>query len=177
MANHTSLKSDVLNEKVRYALNVGQLIIRSETTQIVQLTNGQYVSNPVPGIVLEREGGRNEYGTTRAYDPKNPRDAEIIAAVDEFLELHPNYRTDIRVQLNRVGEFDPVKPYGLYDNTDDLDQMKQTLLALESHLPSVMKYELSKEEPRDEVIKLLNSMAAEQRRQVKDTASKQAVEL
>lgn len=177
MANHTSLKSDVLNEKVRYALSVGQLIIRSETTQIVQLTSGQYVSNPVPGIVLEREGGRNEYGTTRAYDPKNPRDAEVIKAVDEFLEAHPNYATDIRVQLSRVGEFDPVRPYNLFDNTDDIAQMEQTLIALESNLPNVMKYELSKDEPRDEVIKLLNKMSADQRRGVKDNASKQAVHL
>jgi hypothetical protein len=154
-----TLKNLVSGEKIRYALNCGVLTIKPQTKRVVQTQTGEFAAITEPGISLERLGGANEYGTTRVYDPAVKADRDIIEAVDQFMEDNPGVKGAYHIQIQKMGEFEPVRPFSAFDSDLEDSVLETMLLNGDYNLENSMKYELAKDEPRKNVLKVLEKVA------------------
>lgn len=170
-----TLADRVNNEPVRYSLNCGRIALRPADNEVVQTGAGRFDRVNVEPVELVREGAYRDELFTRVYDPADPRDAEFIEYVDAFLEANPHFATDVRLGVRKYGVNEPIVPFPNYDNASP-EAIVSAVENMGHPLERIMKYELSKDEPREDVIEALNALDAKQKRSQK-SASDEKVEL
>lgn len=190
MANTPKLSTQITKEKKIFSLVPGRLSLRPKRTRTVQLGDGSFSAIDEPPVYIETLGERRNGMTTRPYDPSVPADAEVIRLVHDLLEQKPWMGTDVRYQIQILGEHEARMPWPGYD-LQSADQIKATYENLPEqarpNLAEVMKYELSRVEWDDEAdeevsvtdeekVKVLNDLYRIEEKAIK-TASTDTVDL
>lgn len=153
------------------------LVIRSATSHVVQLVDGQHARVPINPIRLKRGNPLDVSGRTRFYDRTDPTpdvesgltDAEFLDLVFEYMTKHPNVVNHVHVQLKVHGETEPVAPFNGYDKMP-AEGIRQMLEYADHDLKGLLKYELEirptqvdengdQLQVRDDVVDMLEDVA------------------
>lgn len=146
MARQKNLDTVIKSERKYIHMVPEYLALRSKGKRTVQLQSGQYAEIDDPGLSILKDCPKSYL--TRLYDPANPKDKEVLDALEEALELQPHLATHRDYRVAIIGEFQAAVWPG-YDG-----QSAEELLAYWNAMPDaarpslegVMKYELERED-------------------------------
>lgn len=149
MAPTKKLSTLVAQEGKFVAMTPGRISLRPETTRTVQLADGTYSQIDVPPLEYECEGENRNGRIGRMLDPSIPRDKEILDAFEQLLIDKPYMATDVRYNIEIIGEYTPMEPWKGYS-----EQGAEAVRETYTHLPDaarpaleqVMKFELEHKE-------------------------------
>jgi hypothetical protein len=149
MAPTKKLSTQVKEENKFIAMATGRLSLRPKRTRTVQTADGQFSTIEDAPLFYEREGDRRNGRIGRPLNPNVARDKEILDLTAQLLEEKPWMATDIRYQIEIIGEFEATLPWRGYDTQSAADA-KATYYALPEEsrpdLERMMKYEMERKE-------------------------------
>lgn len=165
----TKLRDTIQSDKVQYALACGRLCIVPKGSQLVQTVNGGFERMEHPGLSLVSEGEFRQNGITREFDPSNPKDKKIIDTVDQFMIENPEVVNLPTVKLTKMTGPQLGAPIPRMDQMDPrelFEAIKLTRVSAED----CMRYELQKDEPREDILDMLEKVYEKQSEAAQDRA-------
>lgn len=155
------LESQVSSEIVHYTMNKGRIALRAkgQGDHVVQLRDGSYDRVKGQPLELVRQGSRRTGPLSQGFDMSIPEHRRIVKEIDEFLENHPAVANNNGIQKVNALEVDA--PGGLIKWREmPAAQIKAVLDGTGIPLEQAMRFELQGDEPREEVIKVIESLYA-----------------
>lgn len=155
------LEQQVSSNIVHYTMNKGRVVFRAkgEKDRVVQLRDGSYDRVKFESVELVRQGSRREGRLSQGFDVSRERDAEQVAFIDNMLEEYPEIANANGIEKVDVNFVDA--PGGLIKWRDmPAAQIKAVLDGTGIPLEQAMRFELQGDEPRTDVIKVIESLYA-----------------
>lgn len=150
-----TLQYEVEYQPVRFKFDMGVLVLEPEDTTVVSV-DGKFATQKIPGLKLQRMGMLREHPFTDVYDPKNPKDYEMIERVKQHLKNNPRL-ADKPIGLEIVPMSAPVPPDSKWDEMS-ADNIKKLVELTGKNLIECVNYETSKENPREDVLEALEQL-------------------
>ena len=153
------LRKSIEQDTVYYHMSLGEFILEPRTTRTVQLNDGGFgqVHNET-ALTLRRDGERRESPYLPPLSPDNPVHAKMIERIDQWISDHPAAAD--KIGLYRVDKRDIDRPTPSWDDPSmTADKAYSVVLDAGLNVKQAMKYELSKENPREDILDALERVA------------------